>query len=496
MSFSTPNIVEFACEILRLPLSVAPAALLRATDALTLVGEHLDIYRQCTGRHDPPKAPVSGVTVGAGARSGKDTRYNVPKGLHEVYFGGHEEHLTRGETAMFPIVCPTKLLTRVTFDYFTGTVLDTPVLRAELVEEPTTERLRFTRRREIVCLPCVAAVARGWSIPVAIENESAFFRFEGNANSDVEVRAALRRGMLSSPNPREFTTSTLYLPSGILHADFRAAWGVDNPDRMFWRASTALMNPSITPERLERERRMDPQRFSREYEAEWMLDVSGFVPPEWIDGAKEAGRRERPPQDGLTYVIAGDTAGGGETEKADWFTCVVVHAEGRGSDARIVQDVMRGRKSANLTATVREYADLARAYRCPEFHGDRYAAGWVRQAFTEAGLRYVDAERTRSEAFLDLEPLLAQGRVVLLDHPELLKELKNLERKAKPGGRVEVTHPPVGRCHDDHANSLALAVGIAMRAVSASQRMQFTNLLTGNQVPGPGAWSGCHGTLT
>lgn len=54
---------------------------------------------------------------------------------------------------------------------------------------------------------------------------------------------------------------------GALFEDFRAAFGQDDPDRLVWKASSLLTNPTLKPERLERERRLDPSRFEREFEA-------------------------------------------------------------------------------------------------------------------------------------------------------------------------------------------------------------------------------------
>ena len=38
------------------------------------------------------------------------------------------------------------------------------------------------------------------------------------------------------------------------------------------------MNPSLKESRLERERRLDPQRFAREYLAEFAEDLDSFLP--------------------------------------------------------------------------------------------------------------------------------------------------------------------------------------------------------------------------
>jgi hypothetical protein len=61
----------------------------------------------------------------------------------------------------------------------------------------------------------------------------------------------------------------------------------------------------------------------------------------------------------------------------------------------------------------------------------------------------------RSSAYLEAEPLFAQGHIEVLDHPTLIRELRMLERRLQAGGKDRVDHPR-GQ-HDDHANALALA---------------------------------------
>jgi hypothetical protein len=191
-----------------------------------------------------------------------------------------------------------------------------------------------------------------------------------------------------------------------------------------------------------------------------------------VDQAVTLGRHELPPCANVRYVAAVDPSGGG----ADAFTLAIVHAEGKESDRRIVQDVMRGWKmrgseSANLEATVKEIAGACKRYGLSSVSGDRYAAAWVRERFRAEGIRYEEPEGKapnepettryldKSLAYLEIEPLLAQGRIDLLDHPELVHELKFLERRPRAGGRTLVDHPAGG--HDDYANALALAAALA-----------------------------------
>jgi hypothetical protein len=321
----------------------------------------------------------------------------------------------------------------------------------------------------IACFPCTLRSLRGWSIPVGVMDELAFYRLEGQADSDVEVQASIRRGMIAFPTTRLLKISTPYMKGGVLYDDFKRGFGQDDPDLLVWRASSLLMNPSLRVERLDRERRLDPTRFTREYEAEFAEDLEAFLPSAWVENAIQTGRHELPPQSGVRYVAAVDASGGGP----DAFTLAIVRAEGSGASRRIVQDVMRAWAKprdgqTDLEGAVQQIAAILRGYGVSTVYGDRYARGWVREAFKRHGLRYDDATvrkdseavyLDKSAAYLECEPLFSQGAIEILDHPTLARELRNLERRPQVGGKDRVDHPH-GQ-HDDYANALALAAAKA-----------------------------------
>ena len=138
--------------------------------------------------------------------------------------------------------------------------------------------------------------------------------------------------------------------------------------------------------------------------------------------------------------------------------------------ARLVVDVVKGwsrqgSHAIDLSGVVAEIAHVLKRYRVTRVTGDRYAGQWVPQAFSSVGVTYREAPIDKSAAFGELEPLFAEGRIDLLDHPQLVKELKCLERRFRTGGRVLIDHPHGG--HDDHAAALALAA-VACRQAKTS----------------------------
>ena len=454
-----PNIVEFVTDprLLNLSLSEPQEVLLRAIYGLPLSDSQLDVFYLCTGRHTYTPHGFSEATILCGARAGKDSRIACPIASYEAALGGHEKALTRGERAIVPLVAQDTRGTRIAFGYLKSHFLESPDLRTMLEDEPTLNEIRLINRVSIICFPSTAPSLRGWSNPVALMDELGFWRLEGSTDSDVEIQASIRRGMINFDRTRLIKISTPYMKSGLLYDDFKNHFGQDSPDLLVWRASSTFMNPTLKPSRLEREKRLDPVRFSREYEAEFAEDLESFLPAAWIEQAIVRDRHELAPREGIEYSAGCDATGLSDSPTADVFALCIGHRE----DGAFVQDVCRGWKktrqqSMDLEGIVNEIAAILSRYGLNDLYGDRYSGQWVVEAFRKAGITYFQTESDKSYFYLEMEPLFAQGKISLLDHPELERELKLLERRPRQGGKVLVDHPR-GR-HDDHANALAISV--------------------------------------
>ena len=102
---------------------------------------------------------------------------------------------------------------------------------------------------------------------------------------------------------------------------------------------------------------------------------------------------------------------------------------------------------------VDEFCVLLKAYRISTVIGDRYAGKWVAEAFRNKGIHYRPSEKSKSDIYVDLLPLLNSGAVALLDNDRLALQLTQLERRTARGGKDSIDHPRGG--HDDVANSVA-----------------------------------------
>lgn len=316
---------------------------------------------------------------------------------------------------------------------------------SQLLEDVRKEEIDLTNRLTISIFPCSFRATRGFSIPVAILDELAFFRVEG-VNVDKEVIDAIRPAQATFPHSRLIKISSPYAKQGALYRDF--AQRHNRPDLLCFKAASWEMNPAIPQEFLDSERERDPEYFDREYGAIFADNISSAFSREAVEACIVSGRLELPFRSEFTYFGAVDPSGGG----ADEFTLSICHRE----EERTVQDLIRGWRSRRPADVVAEAAGLLKDYQVFSIVGDRYSGEWVRQAFRDQGIEYEVAGQTASDSFLELLPLVNQGSIELLDDKRQTAQLVALERKRGKSGKDSLGHPPGS--HDDRANALAHAV--------------------------------------
>lgn len=293
---------------------------------------------------------------------------------------------------------------------------------------------------------------RGLTIGGAILDEVDFW-WQESGNAATEVVASVRPAMAALPGSKLIAISSPYTPTGFLYQFHRAHWG--RPGRhLVWQAASVAMNPTLNADRIGELVAEDPERGRAEWEAAWRAGASAlFDQPGMIERLLRSEPAVLPPVAGCQYVAAVDPSGGG----ADEFAWAVAH---RAGDA-VTVDLVAGRRregrarSFDLGGAVRDCADGLRRYGVRTCVGDRYAGDWVAREFAKHGVTYRPSERTKSEAFLALVPLVTMSRIEMPSDPELVRQLQLLERRRGIQGKDAVDHPVGG--HDDRANALALA---------------------------------------
>jgi hypothetical protein len=104
---------------------------------------------------------------------------------------------------------------------------------------------------------------------------------------------------------------------------------------------------------------------------------------------------------------------------------------------------------------VAQIVEICKQYGLTAITGDRYSAEWSKTAFEREGLRYETAELSKSDAYLNLEPVINTGKVTIPNNERLLNELRSLERRTGRNRDI-IDHPPQRGSKDDLANAVAL----------------------------------------
>jgi hypothetical protein len=204
------------------------------------------------------------------------------------------------------------------------------------------------------------------------------------------------------------------------------------------------MNPTLDQRVIDRALAEDRAAASAEYLADWRSDIEGVFTKEALDAAVIAGRRELPPRSGVAYTAFVDPSGGA----SDSMTLGIAHVE----DGVAILDLLRERRPPFAPSdVVSDFAADIKRYCVSAAYGDRYGAEWVRESFVKAGIAYRHSEKSKSDLYGELIPLVNSMGVELLDSPRLLAQLESLERRTARGGRSSIDHP--ASLHDDLGNA-------------------------------------------
>jgi hypothetical protein len=261
--------------------------------------------------------------------------------------------------------------------------------------------------------------------------------------------------MATVPDALLLCISSPYARRGELWNAYQQHYGREGDPVLVWQADSRTMNPTLPTEVVERAYAEDEARARAEFGAQFRSDVEGFLAIEAVRAVTVPGRLELPPEPSLRYRAFVDPSGG----SSDSFTMAIAHERGDGAVLDLVREV---RPPFSPEQVVEEFAAELKRYRISRVEGDAYAGEWPREAFSRAGIRYVVAERNRSELYLGLLPQVMSGRVELLDCERLQRQLVRLERRTARSGKDSIDHAPGG--HDDLANAVAgvLAPSLAL----------------------------------
>ena len=424
---------------------------LRALFALPMSESELALYRQCTGRKEPPSHPVQEAWLVIGRRGGK----SFTLALIAVFlacFHEYREHLNKGERGTVMVIAQDRRQARVIMRFIRA-LLQVPML-ARMAEREVAEGFDLNNQITIEIHVASFRSTRGYTLVAGLLDEVAFWPSEGAAEPDYEVINALRPGMATVPGAMLLCASSPYGRKGALWEAYHRYYGKDGP--LIWQAPTRVMNPTVPDSVICQAMERDPASASAEYLAEFRSDIEGFVTREVVSACVSTGLYERPPQSNQRYAGFVDPSGG----SADSFTLAIAH---RDADQVFLDVVREVRPPFSPEAVVSEFATTLKNYRISKISGDKFAGVWPVEVFRKHEIVYEQSAKAKSDIYVAFLPLLNSRRVELLDQQRLIAQLVGLERRTARGGRDSIDHPP--SAHDDLANAAAGVLTLAQRPV-------------------------------
>jgi hypothetical protein len=345
-------------------------------------------------------------------------------------------------------------------------IVERSPLLGELVESATEDEILFSNGNCFTAFPCSSRSSRGWPVFCLVMDEFAHFlsESEGPQVADRVWEALTPSVSQFGSLARVLALSTPY-GTGNLFADlFERASAGEIPDAVARHATTAQMNPTITPELLETERARNPETFRQEYLADFLAGGSAFLDSARIDEAV-ANRGELDPSAASNWIAGLDAA-----FSRDPFGLSLV---GRDYErARLVLGLTRRwlpprRKASSFEErrkteddVLGEVIEQCRAYRVSAVLIDQHLAPAIVDRLRRAGLPVRTVAMTaqsKTDAFSEVRARLAADELELYGEPNLLAELRRL-RTRYTAGRAAVVNPRAGDSHGDQAQALALAV--------------------------------------
>jgi terminase large subunit-like protein len=425
--------------------------------------EQLAIYRQCTGRTEPPSAPVSEGWLICGRRAGKSFALAVVA-VFLACFKDWRRYLGPGERCTVMIVAADRRQARVILRYVRGLLKAVPML-AQTIEGETRESIDLRNNVTLEVHTASFRSTRGYSICAALLDELAFWRQEESTDPDSEIIAAIKPALATVPGAILLGASSPYARRGALWTAHRQHFGKDGDPVLVWHAPTRVMNPGVPQRIIDDATAADPASAAAEWMAEFRTDVESYITREAVEACVALGVRERAPWPDIHYSAFVDPSGG----SADSMTLAIGHEQ---DDVAILDAVREVRPPFSPEDVVSEFCRLLKSYRVMAVTGDRYAGEWPRERFDAHDIKYEAAAQPKSDLYRDLLPAINSRKVDLLDHPKLVAQLCSLERRTARGGRDSIDHAPGG--HDDVANGVAgLVAALAIGASSYDSSLQW-----------------------
>jgi hypothetical protein len=427
-------------------------------DAHLLGPEEWQLACDLTGRTDFASIRDATEVTFIAARRGGKSLFAAASATHAAALD-YRDRLAPGEWATSGLAAPNTRQAQVLLDYCRGLIEASSILRGAVIRE-TANAIEFEHRTRIEVFGASHRTLRGDTFAMFIIDEAAQLRSEESATPDIELARAVRPA-LATLGGRLLVISSPYMRRGLIFNAYRDHYGRNDSPHLVIKGDWQTLNPTLPADVIAAAFRDDPASARAEWGGCFRDDTDAAYADTWITVAVDAGVLIREPMHApgtvglFEYHGYADPAGG---SGADSYCAAVSHREG---DVIVLDALLEVRPPFNTDGATAQVAGLFKRYGITTVRGDRYGGSWPAQALAKHGITYQPCELATSDLYVECTPLFSSGRVRLLDHDRLATQLRQLERRVRPGGRDSITHPSGG--HDDCATACAGALWLASR---------------------------------
>lgn len=442
------NIVDFATDCLGIKPYPAQEVILRAFYGLPMNLDQVEVYKRLTDTGTVINSErTEGVFI-LGARSGKSFLASIIA-LYEgvVRADRWRRRLNPGETGYIIIVATRLQQAQNIIGRCTARMMENSRIPSEVAESWATE-LALKNGITITSMPCNSTAGRGLPICGLILDELGWYKLEGS-RADEEVFSALRPRMAQFRGAKFLAISTPASKQGLLWQLYDEG---QVPGRLTVKATTAMVNPEVDLDFLESEKRRNPDNYAREFLAEFCESVDAFFPADKLTECFSL-LGDVAPDSRYRYFAACDQSG---LSGRDRFAMSIAHSENK----KVIVDLSRTWATKDGDAIIAEIAAVLKPYGVTGVSVDRYAGGWVRNAFERQGLE-VAVRDPLPAVYVNMKSLVISRRVELPDSKGLREGLLRTQVFFGRSNQLSISHERTTEGHGDEADSVATAVWLA-----------------------------------
>ncbi len=346
-----------------------------------------------------------------------------------------------------------------------------PELDGQLISE-TTDSLTLANGVVIRTLPGDPRLVAGFNACVIWCDEAAGFKDESAVSNFSDVLDAARPCAATVEDSVILVTTLPGVKAGAIYETWQQRL---ERDALIWKTSSIEFNPSLSESEEYRKAVKRVEYWKLFYSGEFCDALSALIPVNFITDALMKSRTEVPPEEVASCwcALGCDFAQSSD----DCAAAIVARTEVNGKDKLVVVWCRKWSvKSGELHQVYSYFEEILAAcqrYGCVAGVGDQQSLAAATQYFAQCGgIKYdrLVTQGNASEPVFDfLREQLRAGRLLLLDNPDLIAQLKALEIH-RDVGSYEVS---ARRGKDDLATAVAAAVWKAgtLPSVVASKPM-------------------------